>query len=128
MTKIIPGATTTFEQAKPQLKAEMVKALAASKLEDIVNAFDDARNTGADLSEAAKKSGMRLLHVAAVDSHGLASDGTRAALPASPELLQQIFKSEVGEEGDPFATTDGQRFVIRIDAVTPQKPEPLAWN
>ncbi len=121
----MPGSTTTFDQAKPQLKTELVAQLAASKIEDIVNAFDDARNAGASLIEAAKKVGMRVVHVAAVDARGLAPDGTRAAVPASPDFLAQLFKSDVGDEGDPFATADGHRYVLKVDGVTPQKLKPL---
>lgn len=125
VTKITPGSTTTFEQAKPQLKNELVAQLAASKIEDIVNAFDDARNAGASLDEAAKKVGMRVVHVAAVDARGLAPDGTRAAVPASPDFLAQLFKADVGDEGDPFAAADGNRYVLKVDGVTPQKLKPL---
>lgn len=125
VTKITPGSTKTFEQAKPELKAEMVARLAASKLEDIVNAFDDARNTGASLAEAAQKVGMHVVHVAAVDAHGLAPDGGKANIPPSPDFLAQVFKSDVGEEGDPFGVTDGHRYVLKVDSIAPARLKPL---
>ncbi len=125
VTKITPGRTTTFDQAKPQLKTEVIDRLAASKIEDIVNAFDDARNAGANLADAAKKVGMRVVHVAAVDAQGLAPDGSKASVPSSPEFLAQLFKADVGDEGDPFAAADGDRNVLKIEGETPQKLKPL---
>jgi peptidyl-prolyl cis-trans isomerase D len=126
VTKITPGTTKTFDDVKAEIKAELTQQLAGSKVEDIVNAFDDARNAGDDLTEAAKKAGMHVVHVAATDEHGLAPDGTKANVPASPEFLAQVFKSDIGTEGDPFATTDLRRYVLKIDGVTPSKLKPLA--
>jgi peptidyl-prolyl cis-trans isomerase D len=122
---ITPGKTTTFDQAKPELTAAIRKELAGSKLEDIVNAFDDDHNTGDDLVQAAKKVGMRVVHIAATDARGFAPDGTRAAVPASPDFLDQVFKSDVGNEGDPFAAADGNRYVLKVDGIIPQKLKSL---
>ncbi len=121
VTRITPGNTKTFDDVKADIKAELTKQMAGSKIEDMLNAFDDARNGGDDLDQAAKKAGMRVIHVAQTDAHGLAPDGSRANVPASPDFLNQVFKSDIGTEGDPFATPDGQRFVIKIDGVTPAK-------
>ena len=64
-------------------------------------------------------------HVRRVDAKGLAPDGTKADVPADPEFLPQVFKAEVGEEGDPFQTKSGNVYVIRVDGVTPPKLKPL---
>lgn len=125
VSAVTPGKTTTFDQAKPELTAALKKELAGSKLEDIVNAFDDDRNTGDDLIQAAKKVGMRVVHIAATDTRGFAPDGTKAAVPASPDFLDQVFKSDVGNEGDPFAAADGNRYVLKVDGIIPQKLKPL---
>ena len=81
--------------------------LAQNKLIDISNAYTEAAGSGAEISQAAKKAGMRLIHVPAIDAQGLAPDGTKPALPIDPELLAQIFTAEVGESGDPFQTKTG---------------------
>lgn len=125
VTKITPGNTTTFDQAKPALKTQLMARLEASKIEDIVNALEDERNTGTSMVDAAKKVGMRVVHVAAVDSKGLAPDGTKADVPANPDFINQLFQANIGDEGDPFATTDGHRYVLKVEGVTPQKLKPL---
>jgi peptidyl-prolyl cis-trans isomerase D len=68
---------------------------------------------------------MHFAHIASVDQQGLAPDGTKIAAAASAEFLAQIFKSEVGDEGDPFPTADGHYFAIKVDGVTPPKLKAL---
>ena len=125
VTKITPGKTTTFDQAKPELKAEILKELAGSHLEDVINAYDDAHNAGADMADAAKKVGMHVVHVATTDAHGMAQDGTKADMPAARDFVDQVFKSDVGTEGDPFKSTDGHYYIIKVEGVIPQKLKPL---
>ena len=125
VTKITPGKTTTLDEARPALKAELQKQLDASHLEDVINAYDDAHNAGADMAEAAKKVGMHVIRVATTDAHGMAQDGTKAAVPTTPDFLDQVFKSDVGTEGDPFRSTDGHYYILKVEGVIPQKLKPL---
>jgi peptidyl-prolyl cis-trans isomerase D len=125
VTKIMPGSSKTFEQAAPELKASLLQQLAAAKLGDISNAFEDAHNGGDNVEDAAKKVGMRVIHVPEVDAHGLAPDGTKANVPAAPDFMAQVFKSDVGEEGDPFLSADGHYYVLKVEGMVPQKLKPL---
>ncbi len=125
VTAITPGVSKSFDDVKADLRKDVMGELAAAKLTDVSNAFEDAQAGGANLSEAAKKVGAHAVSVAAVDVRGFAPDGTKAALPDEPELLAQIFKADVGDEGDPFQTKDGNMYVVRVDGVTPPKIKPL---
>jgi peptidyl-prolyl cis-trans isomerase D len=125
VTKITPAKTTTFDQAKLALHDEILKQLAASRLEDIINDYGDAQRSGADMVEAAKKVGMRVVRVPTTDAHGLAQDGSKADVPASPDFMDQVFKSDVGNEGDPFRSTDGNYYVVKVEGIIPQKLKPL---
>jgi len=126
VTNITPGSNKTFDDVKETLKKEVMTQLATAKLTDVTNAFDDASAGGASLAEAAKRAGMRLIHIPAVDSKGLAPDGKKAGLPQSPDFLAQLKKSEVGEESDPFPSTDGSAYVIKVNGTTPPKLKPLS--
>ncbi|HVZ90392.1 MAG TPA: SurA N-terminal domain-containing protein [Rhizomicrobium sp.] len=125
VSKITPGKTTSFDEARPELTKELTEQMAQSKIVDAANAYTDAVSAGEDLPEAAKKAGMRVIHAPAVDSKGLAPDGSASALPADPELLAQIFNADVGESGDPFQTKLGRTYVIAVNGVTPPKLKPL---
>jgi peptidyl-prolyl cis-trans isomerase D len=125
VTKITPGNVKTFDQVKDDLRKDVMTQLAQAKLTDATNAFEDAQSGGANLAEAAKKTGLRVAHVAAVDAQGLAPDGSKVDLPAEPDFLPQVFKAEEGVDGDPFQTKDGNVYVVKVDGVTPPKLKPL---
>ena len=121
VTKITAGSSKSHDEIKLVLQ----RKLAAAKLTDMANAFTDAVGGGASIDEAARKSGLHFARIPAVDAQGLAPDGTKTAAAATPEFLAQIFKSEVGDEGDPFPTADGHYIAIKVDGVTPPKLKPL---
>lgn len=125
VTKITPGVSKSFDDVKDQIKKDVMTQLAAAKLSDISNAFEDAMAGGLTLTQAAQKVGMHAVTVAAVDSKGMTPDGQKAAVPDEPEFLAQVFKADVGDEGDPFQTKDGNLYVLRVDGVTPPKVRPL---
>jgi peptidyl-prolyl cis-trans isomerase D len=125
VTKITPGVSKSFDDVKDDIKKDVLTQLAAAKLNDVSNAFEDAMAGGMTLKQAALKTGMHAVTVPAVDSKGMTPDGQKAAVPDEPEFLAQVFKAEVGDEGDPFQTKDGDLFVLRVDGVTPPKVRPL---
>lgn len=126
VTKIEPGSSKSFDDAKAELRSEIVQQLAASRIEDVVNAFEDTLNTGASLAEAAKKNGMRVIHVAATDAQGNAPNGTKADVPTAADFIKQVFSSDIGTETDPFESSDGNHYVISVEGSVPEKLKPLA--
>jgi peptidyl-prolyl cis-trans isomerase D len=125
VTTVTPGSNKTFADVKDTLRKDVMTQLATAKLTDVTNAFDDASAGGASLAQAAKRAGMREIHISAVDSNGLMPSGAKAELPAAPDFLAQLKKSEVGEVGDPFPSSDGNVYVIKINGTTPPKLKPL---
>ncbi len=125
VTKITPGKSTPFDQAKPDLVKKLTDDTVQAKLTDVANAYSDEARHGAELPEVAKKVGMHVVRVAAVDAQGLAPDGTKpAGLPVDPDLIAHIFAAEVGEPGDPFQTS-GHTYVLAVEGVTPPKLKSL---
>lgn len=125
VTKITPGKSTSFDEAKPELTKDLTDQLVRAKLDEASNAYGDAANSGDDVPQAAKKAGMHVIRIRAVDPKGMTPDGLKAALPSDPELLQQIFNSEVGESGDAFQTKTIHVYVVSVEGVTPPKPKAL---
>jgi len=119
--KIVPGTS----KSHAEIRLALQRKLATAKLTDMANAFTDAVGGGASIEEAARKAGMHFSHIASVDAQGQAPDGTKVAETANSEFLAQIFKSEIGEEGDPFPTADGHFFALKVDGVTPPQIKPL---
>jgi peptidyl-prolyl cis-trans isomerase D len=127
VTKITPGITRTLEDSKEQIRQQLALQLAAAKVTDIVNAYEDARSGGADIATAAKKVGMKSGRITAVDKSGLAPGGEKVAeVPADPEFLTSAFAAEVGEDNDPFpGKASGAYYAVKVDGVTPAKLKPL---
>jgi peptidyl-prolyl cis-trans isomerase D len=125
-TKITPGISRTLDDSKDQIRQQLALQLASAKITDIINAYEDARSGGADIATAAKKTGMKVGRIAAVDKAGLAPTGEKVAeLPADPEFLTAAFAAEVGEDNDPFAAKSGAYYALKVDGVTPAKLKPL---
>ncbi|MEI9993385.1 MAG: peptidyl-prolyl cis-trans isomerase [Rhizomicrobium sp.] len=122
VAKITPGSAKSHDE----VKAILQRKIAVDKMTDISNAYGEAVNDGLSMADAARKSGMHFVHLAAVDEQGLAPDGSKVLTPANPELLAAIFKAEAGDEGDPFPTQDSLHyFAIKVEGITPPKPKPL---
>ena len=125
IVSITPGQNKTFADVKEDLRKQISQQLAQAKIGDISNAYIDASSRGENLAEAAKKVGMRADRVAAIDSKGNTPEGAKAQIPNDPELLQQMFKAEPGEEGDPFQAKSGVTYVVKVEGVRPPKLKPL---
>ncbi|HUO98919.1 MAG TPA: SurA N-terminal domain-containing protein [Rhizomicrobium sp.] len=124
VVKITPGSTKTLDQAKDELRQAIIAELAQSKLTDVANAYTDASSSGLSLQEAAKKVGMHVAHVTAMDINGYAPDGTKTTAPDDPEFRKLVFRAEPGEEGDPQALKTGM-YVISVNGAIPPKLRPL---
>jgi peptidyl-prolyl cis-trans isomerase D len=92
---------------------------------DIANAFSDARAGGDDIPTAAKKAGMKSGHIAAMDGNGLDPDGKKIDAASDPEFTAAVFKSEVGDDVDPFPTKAGAYYALKVNGSTPPKLRPL---
>ena len=125
VANITPGSTKTLNDVKEDLRKQIASQLAAAKIGDLGNQYIDESSRGESLAQAAKKVGMHVGHVAAIDSSGNTPDGTKAQIPDDLELQQQMFKADVGEEGDPFVAKSGATYVVKVEGVRPPKLKPL---
>ncbi len=125
VTRIVPGSNKSFDDVKEDIRKSLATQLAAGKLVDIANAFADARSGGATIAQAAKKTGMKAGHVAAIDAGGKAPDGSPAAAPQDPEFLAQMAHAEEGEDNDPFPSKAGHYYVVKVNGVTPPRLKSL---
>jgi peptidyl-prolyl cis-trans isomerase D len=122
----VPGQHHTLDEVKDQVRAAIQTQLAGDKLVDMLNNYDDARKKGDDLPTAARKAGLKVGHVAAVDAQGLAPDGSKTDVPTDPDFLTLVAKAEVGQDNDPIQAKSGAYYVVKVNGVTPPKMKPLA--
>ena len=127
VTKIIPGHTESFEEAKPKLVHELQLREAADAVYDLGNKLQDAIGGGATIEEAAKKLDLKAVKTAAVDGKGLGPDGKPvAAVPPGGKFLAAAFATESGQNSELTEDGRGGYFLLRVDKVTPSHLRPLA--
>ena len=125
VTAINPGTTTTFDQAKANLKQELAQQKAATDIGAMHDAIEDARAGGATLADAAKKYALKVVTIPAVDAHG--NDAAGKPLDNLPQgLVAAAFQSDVGLQNDPLQTSDNGYVWYDVTGVTAPRERPLS--
>jgi peptidyl-prolyl cis-trans isomerase D len=101
VTKIEPGTTTTFEQAKDALHARVLANKAADLMYDRANKLDQLLGNGTSLDQL--PSDLGLIGVAGtMDQHGDTQTGSPAPIPGPAELKAAIIAAAFqARPGDP---------------------------
>ncbi|MEN0002185.1 MAG: SurA N-terminal domain-containing protein, partial [Pseudomonadota bacterium] len=105
VTEILPEQTQPFEDVRDELAAALAQAEANDILLSVSDAYEDARASGATMEEAAAAQQLTLVTIDAVDATGRDKDGAPVDLPASNELLREIFTADIDVENPPLAAT-----------------------
>jgi peptidyl-prolyl cis-trans isomerase D len=126
VTKIEAPVAQSFDQAKPQLEADLARQEAVDRIYKVANNADDALAGGATIDEAAEKFGLKTTTVAAVDVGGHDPENKPVALPVAPQdVLKLAFATNEGQTSRVTETPDGGIFVLRTDKVIPSQIRPL---
>jgi peptidyl-prolyl cis-trans isomerase D len=126
VTKIEPPVAQSFEQARPQLEADLARQEAVDRIYKIANQLDDALAGGATINEAGEKFGLKMTTVAATDVAGHDPEDKPVPLPiASQEVLKVAFATNEGQTSRVTETSDGGIFVLRTDKVIAPQVKPL---
>jgi peptidyl-prolyl cis-trans isomerase D len=126
VTKIEPPAAQSFEQAKPELEADLARQEAVDRIYKIANNVDDALAGGATINEAGEKFGLKMTTVAAADVSGHDAEDKSVTLPVAPQdVLKVAFATNEGQTSRVTETSDGGIFVLRTDKVIAPEVKPL---
>jgi peptidyl-prolyl cis-trans isomerase D len=118
VVSITPGKTVSFEEARPAIEAEMRKDAAAEKVYALTEAYDDAHQKGANLTEAAQKAGVPAVTLGPVTKDGRNQQG-QPAEGVNPKLLESAFSLPAGGESEVVDAGDGEYFAVRVEKVIP---------
>lgn len=125
--KITPGSSRTLDDARDELRESVRQQLVAQRMDELLNAYEDARNKGQNLAAAAEAAHLKFARIPAMDSRGNTPAGEPAAgLPADPEFLAAVFSADVGSDNDPISSKSGAIYILRVNGTTPPKQKPLA--
>ncbi len=120
VTKVTPGREAVLEAARPAIEAELKKATAVAKADELSGRFDDAKGGGANFAEAAAKAGVTVTPLPAFSAQGVQADGR--PLPVPKKLLATAFQLPKGGESELLQAGPGESYAIRVDEVRPAAP------
>lgn len=123
---ITPGSEKTFDEVKQEIRDRFVAERSKEKLFERTSEFEDTLGSGATLEEAAKKHGLPVLKVAAMDGRGNDANGVGVEGLPGGDFLQRAFLSEVGIDSELHETPDGVYFNFRVDKISPASKKPFA--
>lgn len=127
VNEVIPGKTTTLEEAGEELRRELALRRAADSLFELANRLEDELAGGATLEEGAGRLDLNAGNVPRIDADGRAPDGANVeTAPAYPEFLPTAFATPNGDESALTESADGGYFIVRVDGVEPAAPRPFA--
>lgn len=115
----LAAQATSFEQARPELREELVADRARRAVEARIDAIDDLLAGGATIEDLAREAGMR---TGTIDWHEGISEGIaayEAFRAAAAGLTPGDYPKVIGLE-------DGGIFAMRLDATVPPELQPLA--
>lgn len=123
VTAVTPGGPSqTYDQAAPQLRAQLARQQALGLVNSRVDALQDALAGRTPLEKLPGDLGLAALQ-GSIDSNGLTEQGTPAPIPGSAALRQaivaQAFQQQRGQAASLINGPDNSYFALTVDGVTP---------
>ncbi len=120
---VTPGQTVTLDQARPEIEAQLRTDLAADRVLDQVQKFEDAVQGGQTFDEAAKTIGVPVTSLPPITAQGTDINGSPTGAPEG--LLKAAFELPAGGESDVVDGGRNEFFVVRVDRINPASLPPL---
>ena len=118
--KIEPGEQKPFQEVEPQIKKQLAERQAQSKIGSLRDKIEDEKASGATLAEAAKKLGLKIRVIDAVDRSGRNPQGNPVPdLPSNPNVVNSAFNSDVGVDNEALQLPSGGFLYYDVNGITP---------
>ncbi|MGH7011877.1 MAG: peptidyl-prolyl cis-trans isomerase, partial [Caulobacteraceae bacterium] len=118
VVKVTAGKAADFATAEPKIEADLRERQAEDQAYNQSQNFDNLREAGDTIAQAAQKVGAALVTVGPVDAKGQDANGkTNPLLDA--KMLKTAFAAAPGEETDLEDEGHGEYYALRIDKVLP---------
>jgi peptidyl-prolyl cis-trans isomerase D len=124
VVKVTPPSAPNFDTARAGIESDLRAKAARNQAYELSQKFDDARQGGSSLADAARKAGVAVLTVGPVTSTGVDSDGKPVAV-LTPQILKSAFSRAQGEDGDLEDAGAGEYFAVHVDRVLAPSLPPL---
>jgi peptidyl-prolyl cis-trans isomerase D len=124
LVDVTPGESRSFEEVRPELEEAYLENDVRNRVQDAIDAIEEARDTGAELSEAAEEAGFEVVTVGPVDRLSFAPGG--AIVDKVPgEALAEAFILSEGDQSEAMRLSGDQGYFfvalheIRAPALKP---------
>lgn len=117
---------TPFEKVRATLEQDVKSAKADEALAEFSTKLEDLFAAGDSVADVAKALGLEAASFGPVDAEGNATGGAKAKLPDYPRLLELTFKTEENSATPLTPLKDGAYFLVHVDSVQQEAPQPLA--
>ena len=124
LISVTPGKVATLESARPAIEEELRTKAAQNRAYELSQKFDDARQGGASVADAARKAGVTVMTIGPVTGDGLDTNN-KPSPDLTPQILKSAFARAQGEDGDLEDAGPGEYFAVHIDKVLPPSLPPL---
>jgi len=123
--KITAGQEATLASVRPQLEASLRERGARDKAAEMSAKFQDARDAGAGIADAAQKVGAAAVAIGPITAQGVGADGKPNPL-LTEKILKSAFSEPAGGQGTDVQNVDaGESFALRVDKINPPALPPL---
>jgi peptidyl-prolyl cis-trans isomerase D len=126
---ITPGHAVSLEEAKPQIEAQLRQKLAEAKTDELVQKFQDLRDKGVSMLDAARQLGLEVKTLPPLTKDGLAPNGqplrtaTGQPFMFPKSVLQSLYSlPKGGESPSPEETGNpNEYYSLRVAEVIPSQ-------
>jgi peptidyl-prolyl cis-trans isomerase D len=116
--KVTPAQAPDLAAAHAQIEADLRQSQALDKVYDLSQKFDDLRQGGASIADAAAKLGITVVHVGPVPADGKDPISGQVDPMLSPKLLASAFALPQGGDSDVEQDADkGEYYAVHVDQV-----------
>lgn len=119
MNAVLSAQEISFEEARPELRAELASDTARRAIADDFDLYEDLLAGGATLEELAAET---MLELGQIDWARGTSDG----IAAHEEFREAAAAISEGDFPEMLVLENGGLFALRLDGITPPAPRPLA--
>lgn len=112
---VTPGQAATLEATRDAIAAELREEAARAAVFDLVERYDEARQGGASMTDAAQRIGAQVVELPPMTAEGQMITGQQAPEP----VANAAFSLESGGESDVVDAGASQYFALRLNEITP---------
>ncbi len=118
VVKTTAGHSASLEQGRAKIEADLKAKAAKNKAYELSQKFDDARQAGANVADAAAKAGVATIMVGPFTSEGLDGQGKPIA-DLGDKIAKSAFAMHAGEDSDVQDAGAGEYYALKVVKVLP---------